>query len=180
METAQPTFNDFFTPWKMSFDRSALLWSKQLETAEKIGSANMTAFKAVMDASVSAGRGGKAKEPQEAMDLAASMGRVMQEAASACPGQMQQLARDLNEDVATLAIKYVNRWGDFQVGVIDKMASQAPAGFAAPLQALSQLVSTAAANQVCLLEALISRGGAASQPMPEVRKKEVPAAVEAK
>ncbi len=180
METAHPTFNDFFTPWKMSFERSASLWSRQLETAERIGSANMSAFKAVVDASITAGRSGGAGEQKDALDMASSVSRMIQDAASTCPGSMQQYARDLNEDLATLAIKYVNRWGDFQVSVLDRMAAQAPAGLELPLKAMSQVVSTVAANQASLLEAFVSRAGGATHAVVEKRKKDLPAPIEAK
>ena len=180
MESAQPSLNDFFTPWRASFEKSAALWARQFETAEKIGTANVSAFRAVFDSSM--------KQHHEAKDQAENIFAFgtslaqMAETATACSALMAELASEANQELSTLAIKYMNKWGDVQVDALDKMAEKAPVGLDVALKALSQVVSTAAANQASLLEACITSANP-TQPASgksSSRMKDLPVPIEAK
>ncbi len=181
MESAQPSLNDFFTPWKVSFEKSAALWARQFETAEKIGTANVSAFKAVFDASSMAKPRENKDQAQNIFAFGTSLAQ-MAETATACSALMAELAGNANEELATLAIKYVNKWGDVQVEALDKMADKAPPGLELALKALGQAISSAAASQACLLESFLASGKPAERAPGKSpsRKMELPVAIEAK
>ena len=177
MESTQRSLNDFFAPWKVSFEKSTALWARQFETAERIGTANVSAFKAVCDAS-SLRRKHEGSEQDYPLAFGNSVVQMMTDSLTNYLPMMYQLANEANDELSTIAIKYVNKWSDIQVSAFDKMADRAPAGVDAVLKALSQATSIAAANQVFLLEAFISRTNATEQEAMEARKKAVPAPVE--
>ncbi len=178
MDSAQPSLNDFFSPWKVSFEKSAALWGRQFETAERIGTANASAFKAVFDAS-SIKTLHQPEDQENVLAFARSLAQLMTEAATIYPKLMSEIASEANGDLSAIAIKYVNRLSDVQVAALDKMADKAPAGVDAVFKALSQVIATAAANQAYLLETFLPRNNVAEHAAPtKGHKKDLPAVIE--
>jgi len=178
MDAMQPTLNDFFAPWKVSFEKSVGLLARQFETAERIGTANASAFKAACDASSSL-RKNEGKEQAYPMAFGNFVVHMMTDSLTNYLPLMYQLANEANSELSTFAIKYVNKWSDIQVSAFEKMADKAPVGVDAAFKALSEAVSAVAANQVSLLETLISRTNPTEPEAIEGRREALPAPVEA-
>jgi len=179
MESPQPILNDFFRPWTVSFERSAALWARQFETAERIGSANVSAFRAAFDTS-STRKHHEAKDTAENVFAFSNSLAQVAEAATACSALMAQLASEASGELSLLAIKYVNKWSDVQVDALNKMADKAPLGLDAVFKALGPIVSSAGAAQAHLLETFVSGAAATEHGMTKAHKEDLPTVVEAK
>ena len=140
MAAASP--NEFASAWKGSVERSFAILSMQAQVAEKMVSANTSAFQSLCLNNSQERR----SENQAYLGSISSVTSFIEascESAAQFSRQMVEMNNEAKSDANDFATRYVNKWADAQILLLEDLARKAPPGLGVSLEAMKEAMKLA-------------------------------------